>query len=133
MNSFTGHDRFHLHAFLGMIALLHFAYRFGTMIFRRVDNFAPTMASAICLSVHFLLHATSFQFGLPARRTVSKPMIWPEFHVQNAIFAYRHLLCCVIGIWFPDFWYRSSPSPLPEAGDLVPDLLGRRRGNREAW
>lgn len=109
---FTTHDRFHFHAFLGLIALLHFALRFGTVFLRGVDNFTPTMTSAVCLSVHFLLHATSFQFVLPARRIASKPMIWPEFRVHNAIFAYRHLVCCVVGIWFPDFWYRSSPSVL---------------------
>ncbi|CAK0843111.1 unnamed protein product [Prorocentrum cordatum] len=108
----THHDRYHLHAFLGLCALLHFAFRFGSLVLGGVDNFAPTVTSALCLSVHFLLHATSFQFALPAQRIMSKPMIWPEFRVHNAIFAYRHLVCCVIGIWFPDVWCRSSPSIL---------------------
>ena len=30
-----------------------------------------------------------FQFSLPERRMTQKPMIWREFRVHNAIFAYR--------------------------------------------
>jgi len=34
-------------------------------------------------------------------------MIWQEFRGHNAVFAYRHLICCIIGIMFPHWWYRN--------------------------
>lgn len=34
-------------------------------------------------------------------------MIWKEFRVHNAIFAYRHLIGTAMGIWFPDLWWRN--------------------------
>eukprot|EP00931_Biecheleriopsis_adriatica_P081406 TRINITY_DN5473_c0_g1_i1.p1 TRINITY_DN5473_c0_g1~~TRINITY_DN5473_c0_g1_i1.p1 ORF type:complete len:360 (-),score=39.81 TRINITY_DN5473_c0_g1_i1:50-1075(-) len=107
---FTGHDRFHIHAVLGLTALLHFCLRFAILLTSGRDSFSPCLASAGLLAVHFLLHATSFQFDLPEKRMRSKPMIWREFRVHNAIFAYRNLVCAVLGIWLPDWWYRAGLS-----------------------
>lgn len=33
-------------------------------------------------------------------------MIWREFRVHNAVFAYRNLIGAILGIWFPDWWWR---------------------------
>eukprot|EP00931_Biecheleriopsis_adriatica_P081407 TRINITY_DN5473_c0_g2_i1.p1 TRINITY_DN5473_c0_g2~~TRINITY_DN5473_c0_g2_i1.p1 ORF type:complete len:342 (-),score=47.75 TRINITY_DN5473_c0_g2_i1:32-1057(-) len=106
----TGHDRFHIHAVLGLTALLHFFFRFAILLSSGRDSFSPGLASSSLLAVHFLLHATSFQFDLPEKRITSKPMIWREFRLHNAIFAYRNLVCAVLGIWLPDWWYRSELS-----------------------
>lgn len=104
---FSNHDKFHIHAILGLSALLHFFFRFAYLFGRFQDSFTPGVVSAITLGVHVLLHATSFQFVLPRNRLWTKPMIWREFRIHNAIFAYRHLIGAFIGIWFPEFWWRN--------------------------
>jgi len=108
----THHDKFHVHACLGILALLHFGYRFWCMFAKGQHSFTADATSLAALSIHFLLHVTSFQFVLPKQRQFSKPMIWKEFRVHNAIFAYRHLLCCVLGIYFPSWWYQMSVSSM---------------------
>lgn len=103
---FTHHDRFHMHAMLGVAALLHFLGRFVYLFATGRDSFAPGLLSTATLAIHVLLHGSSFQFEIPPRRMWSKPMIWKEFRVHNAIFAYRHLLCAALGIWMPNWWVR---------------------------
>lgn len=103
------HDKFHVHALLGLTALLHFAFRFGYLFLYRKESFSQDFTSAALLSVHILLHVTSFQFELPRNRLWTKPMIWKEFRIHNAIFAYRHLIATGLGIWFPDWWWRNPP------------------------
>mmetsp|Transcript_68463 Transcript_68463/g.216575 ORF Transcript_68463/g.216575 Transcript_68463/m.216575 type:complete len:329 (-) Transcript_68463:85-1071(-) len=105
------HDRFHVHAVLGLLALVHFACRICSLFVLFQDTFTPSWISACMLLVHVLLHATSFQFVLPRNRIFSKPMIWAEFRLHNMLFAYRHVIGCAMGIWFPDFWFR-RPTPL---------------------
>lgn len=90
------HDRYHSHAILGLLALLHFAYRFYTVLIEQRESFSPGFWSAATLLVHVFLHVLSFQFELPRNRIWTKPMIWREFRVHNAIFAYRHLVVLVL-------------------------------------
>lgn len=73
----------------------------------RQESFEPRLASGVALLFHVLLHITSFQFELPRNRIWTKPMIWKEFRVHNAIFAYRHLACTALGIWAPNWWWRN--------------------------
>lgn len=101
------HDKFHAHAILGLIALLHFAYRFGYLFVTQQESFTPGIWTAASLLVHFFLHLLSFQFELPRNRIWTKPMIWREFRVHNAIFAYRHLIGAAFGTWAPKWWYWS--------------------------
>jgi len=103
---FSGHDKYHLHAVLGLLALLHFVYRFFTVLILQQESFQQNSFSAACLLVHVLLHALSFQFELPRNRIWTKPMIWREFRVYNALFAMRHLIGTALGIWAPDWWLR---------------------------
>lgn len=98
------HDKYHVHAVLGMTALVHFLYRFGCLFIHREESFDPSYVSAIALCVHVLLHVTSFQFVLPQNRIWTKPMLWREFRAHNAIFAYRHIVGALLGIWFRQFW-----------------------------
>mmetsp|Transcript_75890 Transcript_75890/g.214609 ORF Transcript_75890/g.214609 Transcript_75890/m.214609 type:complete len:341 (+) Transcript_75890:66-1088(+) len=104
------HDRLHAHALLGATALLHFLFRIARLLAHCEDTLAPGAWSAALLAVHALLHATSFQFEVPRNRIYTAPMIWREFRAHNAIFAYRNLLGAVLGIWFPDWWWRSPIS-----------------------
>lgn len=106
-NLFSHHDKLHVHAILGLTSLLHFLYRFFLLFAYRYDSFTRGYASAALLGVHFFLHATSFQFDLPRKRLWTKPMIWREFRIHNAIFAYRHLVGALLGIWFPEWWWRN--------------------------
>lgn len=106
---FSYHDYFHVHAILGLSALLHFASRFLLLFIYQWDSFTPGVVSAACLSIHFFLHVSSFQFELPRNRLWTKPMIWREFRVHNAIFAYRHLVGTILGTWCAEWWWRSPP------------------------
>ncbi|CAK9113176.1 Uncharacterized protein SCF082_LOCUS52469 [Durusdinium trenchii] len=111
---FSHHDRYHSHAILGLLALLHFAYRFYTLLVEQRESFSPGYWSAASLLVHVFLHVLSFQFELPRNRIWTKPMIWREFRVHNAIFAYRHLVGSALGIWAPEWWWQA-----PTATSLV--------------
>lgn len=100
------HDKFHMHAILGMLALLHFAYRFAMLFLWTTDSFQPDLWAVASYAIHVLLHFSSFQFHLPTKRLWTKPMIWPEFRLHNAIFAYRNLIGAILGTWFPEWWLR---------------------------
>eukprot|EP00439_Symbiodinium_sp_Y106_P049953 s1234_g6.t1 len=80
--------------------------RFFTVLILQQESFQQNSFSAACLLVHVLLHALSFQFELPRNRIWTKPMIWREFRVHNALFAMRHLIGTALGIWAPDWWLR---------------------------
>lgn len=117
------HDKFHVHAMLGLTALIHFLYRFLYMFTLRAESFTYGRFSFGSLLVHFLLHVSSFQFDLPANRIWTKPMIWREFRVHNAIFAYRHLVGAALGIAFPAWWWR-DPSVSSLAAKIALVLAG---------
>eukprot|EP00930_Biecheleria_cincta_P041051 TRINITY_DN28124_c0_g1_i1.p1 TRINITY_DN28124_c0_g1~~TRINITY_DN28124_c0_g1_i1.p1 ORF type:complete len:325 (-),score=54.86 TRINITY_DN28124_c0_g1_i1:31-1005(-) len=102
----THHDRFHVHALLGLTALLHFLFRFTYLFVKFEESFTPCLASYASLLVHVFLHVTSFQFNLPKHRLSTKPMIWAEFRMHNAIFTYRHIISIAIGMAAPDWWWR---------------------------
>lgn len=74
------------------------------LFFLQIESFKADWISGLLLLVHFALHATSFRLHLPAKRNYSEPMIWPEFRVHNAIFAYRNLLGAALGIYLPEWW-----------------------------
>eukprot|EP00434_Breviolum_minutum_P044550 symbB.v1.2.039800.t1/scaffold6792.1/size15526/3 len=100
------HDRYHSHAILGLLALLHFAYRFYQILIEGRETFSTSYWSAASLLIHVFLHVLSFQFELPRNRIWTKPMIWREFRVHNAIFAYRHLVGSALGILAPQWWWQ---------------------------
>lgn len=83
------HDRFHIHKSLGLFVLLHFVYRMGRLVTTgKAFNGRPIVA----LSMHVLLHVSSYFFTLPQRRNSKAPMIWPAYRTHNAIFAIRNLV-----------------------------------------
>lgn len=104
---FSKEDQFHVHAFLGFAALIHFCYRIAGLFMSWTDSFDESFFSAGTLSIHVLLHATSFQFHLPSKRITTKPIIWSEFRLHNAIFSYRHLIGAALGILFPEWWWKN--------------------------
>ena len=86
----THHDKYHIHKTLGIISIIHFVYRFIILFF-------PVSSSSCILFYinHLLLHLSSFQFVLPRQRIFSRPLIWEEFRIHNAIFATRNILPCI--------------------------------------
>lgn len=125
----------YIHAILGLIALAHFAVRFGVLFIWQVDFFKPDLLSVFLYGVHFFLHVTSFRFPLPQNRIYTKPMIWPEFRLHNAIFSYRNLLGAILGTWFRAWWLEAASVSsvvvklalvlgVCKAADMVTERLG---------
>ena len=71
----TKHDPFHIHKILGVLVLLHYAYRF-VLLFR--------------------LSWSSLLLPLPSKRNFSEPMIWPEFRLHSIVFATRHIVTSIL-------------------------------------
>lgn len=98
---FTHHDRFHSHALVGGIALIHYFYRFvlvcwtGTSFPEHENRWFQTA----CVLLHVLLPLLSFQIPLPAKRNPKKPMIWHEGRWHSLIFATRHVIATLCSLW----------------------------------
>ena len=98
---FTNHDPRRLHALAGASVLLHFVYRLLLLAWRGdafPDDGRGSAATHLSVALHAVLHATSFVPHVPRRRATSKPMIWPEFRVHNAIFSLRHVACTLVAV-----------------------------------
>lgn len=50
------------------------------------------------VSVHALLHLSSFIPHVPEKRIMSKPMIWPEFRLHSALFSSRHIITTIVNL-----------------------------------
>ena len=87
---FTHHDKYHIHKTLGFISIIHFFYRFVILFLNK--NIETHRRMDYLYIVHILLHLSSFNFILPKRRIFSRPLIWEEFRIHNAIFATRNIL-----------------------------------------
>ena len=97
---FTSHDPYRFHAISGACVLLHLLYRLSILVWHG-DAFPSSeskLTSTCTVLLHALLHATSFIPPVPRRRNDSKPMIWPEFRVHNAIFSMRHIICTLCAL-----------------------------------
>lgn len=83
----------HLHKLLGVAVLAHFAYR--AAVWCRLGHLGlgaqDDAAWPWWLAVHALLHVTSFEFAIPARRNAAYNVIWPEMRWHSLVFAYRSL------------------------------------------
>lgn len=103
---FTREDPVGIHKYLGLFCLLHFAYRYGQMLF--FDPSAglgsrPGLATAtgwiapLCLLPHAALSVSSLIFHtVPRARVVGKPMIWQEYRVHNIAFGLRSVVTSLI-------------------------------------
>jgi len=100
----TPGDRYHKHAILGSLALLHLLYRLALALYtgNSFPRSEPPAFTACCLLVHALLHGTSFLLHVPTKRNITQPMIWPEFRAHSAVFAYRHLVATAMKLAFGD-------------------------------
>lgn len=99
----TDHDKYHLHALLGLAVLLHFVLRWG-MLLAYGDAFGN--AGMFCFNVlTVLLHAalplSALSLPIPQARNFSAPMIWPEFRLHSLAFASRHVLSTITALALP--------------------------------
>lgn len=80
----------HLHKLAGVLCLGHFAWRASSQAAMRAMNADPYLP--LWIALHALLHLTSFQFVLAARRNKAYTIIWPEMRWHTLIFAFRALV-----------------------------------------
>ena len=90
---FTQHEaRYgHIHKTLGLLALTHYLYRFYNFLAYGTMGFG-TSSSWVYIISHAALSGTSLIFYIPSARSITSPMIWPEFRAHSIIFAYRSLV-----------------------------------------
>jgi len=92
----------HAHKLLGVSVLGHFAYRLwywwthGPDVGLGLDD--GSWATLALLMMHLSLHASSFQFALPARRNLAYNVIWPEMRWHSAFFAGRSIVV-LLAMW----------------------------------
>jgi hypothetical protein len=76
----THHDKYHVHALLGLAALLHFLLRY-TMLFACGDAFANDRMfcfNVLSVLLHSALPLSALPLPIPQARNFSAPMIWQE-------------------------------------------------------
>jgi hypothetical protein len=82
----TQEDPMHLHKTLGILCLVHFAWRFS-MVGADSDmgfkTYPRLTIPAICL--HLLLSLSSIEFKIPAKRIKEGSRIWPEYRYCTKI------------------------------------------------
>ena len=100
----TNHDPYHIHKILGLLALLHYTYRFALLYQHgnAFPSFESTRISTCCVILHGLLSWSSLLLPLPKNRIFTKPMIWPEFRLHSITFATRHVVATVLTL--NDLW-----------------------------
>jgi hypothetical protein len=55
-----------------------------------------TNSALFYISIHAALSGTSLIFYIPSVRSITLPMIWPEFRAHSIIFAYRSLFAMIL-------------------------------------
>jgi Cytochrome b5-like Heme/Steroid binding domain len=111
---FTREDPVGVHKYLGLFCLLHFAYRYGQMLFfdpsaglgsrpglalpqGSAGAWAGGWIAPLCLLPHAALSLSSLIFHtVPRDRVVGKPMIWQEYRVHNIAFGLRSVVTSMI-------------------------------------
>ena len=81
---FTHHDQYHIHKTLGLLALLHYLYRFA-LLYRYGDAFPSSnggnvesplaIADSAGVMLHGLLSWSSLLLPLPTKRNFNAPMV----------------------------------------------------------
>lgn len=93
----------HIHKFIGIAALAHYAYRSYLLMTTGSMQFDASIFTLSCILLHMVLSASSFIFKIPNNRINSAPMIYPEFRLHSIIFAYRSLIVMLL-MWASKRW-----------------------------
>ena len=120
---FTREDKGHVHKMLGISVLLHFLYRFSTLIHPSQDmRFGPDGRTLACLGLHAVLSASSLVFRIPTKRITEGSRIWPEYRLHSITFAYRSL-ACMLTTWYEMRHGVTQPNYLINAGIIICAML----------
>ena len=83
---FTKHDPYHAHKTLGLLCLLHFAYRYGWQLAQE----GHLGVGVPWIAAHMLLSASALLFRVPAKRIRANPTtIWREYQLHAVLFTAR--------------------------------------------
>lgn len=132
----THEDRsiMHMHKTLGIIVLCHMLYRLY-LIYQYADSGLTRARIPLWMTIHAMLHVTSFQFHLYQKRNKVYNIIWPEFRLHSMIFAYRSIIAVLLS-WYGGYWNHVLRGPLVlstmAAADAVTMYYGQdttMRGN----
>ena len=93
----------HVHKFIGIAALAHYAYRAYLLMTTGSMQFDAGIFTLSCILLHMVLSVSSFIFKIPNNRINSAPMIYPEFRLHSIIFAYRSLIVMLL-MWASKRW-----------------------------
>jgi hypothetical protein len=93
----------HIHKFIGIAALAHYAYRAYLLMTTGSMQFDAGIFTLSCILLHMVLSVSSFIFKIPNNRINSAPMIYPEFRLHSIIFAYRSLIVMLL-MWASKRW-----------------------------
>lgn len=101
----TREDADHIHKALGVAVLCHLVYRMNYIIKYGDSGLLGSPLTPTWMAFHALLHVSSFQFALPAKRNMVYNVIWPEFRLHSMIFAYRSIVN-ILALWYGVQWTR---------------------------
>lgn len=120
---FTHHDKYHIHALLGLAVLLHFLFRFGMLVVYgdAFVNEKMLLFNVLTVLMHSALPLSALPLPIPQARNFSAPMIWQEFRLHSLAFACICVSSCVQHYHFPD-----APSkPCDATGHCTLDAFQR--------
>jgi hypothetical protein len=104
----TMEDKNQIHKLLGVVSLVHYIFRFVSLLLTGSMGFEHHSTEKILFffGIHALLSWSSLIFHLPSRKNRVKPMIWPELRLHNIVFASRSIADAVINTVFVDVQVR---------------------------
>ncbi|KAL1521316.1 hypothetical protein AB1Y20_020983 [Prymnesium parvum] len=99
----TNHDKYHMHALLGLAVLLHFLFRWGMLLAYgdAFGNDGMLRFHVLMVLLHAALPLSALPLPIPRARNFSAPMIWQEFRLHSLAFAPRHVLSTISSLTFP--------------------------------
>lgn len=134
---FTHHDPYNIHKILGFLNLANYILRF-VYTFRYGSMFAPweTMTvKTIGVILPGLLGFSSLLLPVPSRRNLSQPMIWHEFRAHSILFAMRHVVACLVGLYglWPEHWALNylAKVAIIAGTTLLAQLIHHKLGDKE--
>lgn len=103
----TNHDKYHIHAILGLMVLMHYSLRWY-LIFMHGDAFSNQnnmLFNVLAVLLHSALPLSALPLPIPRARNLVAPMIWEEFRLHSVVFASRHTSSTVAALLAPSCYW----------------------------
>ena len=118
---FTKHDPYHAHKTLGLLCLVHFAYRYGWQMPRE----GHLAVEAPWIAAHVLLSTSALLFRVPAKRIRGNPTtIWREYQLHAVLFTARCAVVWALPAHTPPMLRYAAVMPVHAAADWVSSKHG---------